>query len=89
MVCAGVGINSLSLEDARTYGSVSAGREQWQFRVESLCDKIGKDRFNFSIDIGYLYVRGPRNTLAWPWKFFGVPCSTPWLALLSHFWGKD
>ena len=37
-------------------------------KVELSCDQTGKDRFDFSIDIGYLYVWGPGNTFTWPWK---------------------
>ena len=46
----------------RTYGSVSAGREFWPFRViffqkvERSCGQTVKDRFDFSIDSGQLYL---------------------------------
>ena len=42
------------------YGSVSAGREFWPFRViffqkvERSCGQTIKDRFDFSIDLGQL-----------------------------------
>ena len=45
-----------------TYGSVSAGREFWPFRViffqkvERSCGQTVKDRFDFSIDSGQLYL---------------------------------
>ena len=44
------------------YGSVSAGREFWPFRViffqkvERSCGQTVKDRFDFSIDSGQLYL---------------------------------
>ena len=44
------------------YGSVSAGREFWPFhviffqKVERLCGQTVKDRFDFSIDSGQLYL---------------------------------
>ena len=51
-----------SLLNVNTYGSVSAGREFWPFRViffqkvERSCGQTVKDRFDFSIDSGQLYL---------------------------------
>ena len=48
--------------NAKPYGSVSAGREFWPFhviffqKVERLCGQTVKDRFDFSIDSGQLYL---------------------------------
>ena len=50
------------VQKVSTYGSVSAGREFWPFRViffqkvERSCGQTVKDRFDFSIDSGQLYL---------------------------------
>ena len=65
------------------YGSVSAGREKWLFRVtfflkvEPSCGKTVKDRHDFSIDPGQVGLGNPKNTLAWPWNFFWSPIQHP------------
>ena len=52
----------ISSRPSLTYGSVSAGREFWPFRViffqkvERSCGQTVKDRFDFSIDSGQLYL---------------------------------
>ena len=54
------GGNVSAIFSSPTYGSVSAGREFWPFRViffqkvERLCGQTVKDRFDFSIDPGQL-----------------------------------
>ena len=76
------------------YGSVSAGREKWLFRVtffftESLrVAKPCKIKLIFRlilVDWVFRIVETSRPSLG---KFFGVPCGTPVLALLSDFWVK-
>ena len=55
--------NEISVSSKKIiYGSVSAGREFWPFRViffqkvECSCGQTVKDRFDFSIDSGQLYL---------------------------------
>ena len=51
-----------------TDGSDSPGREFWPKcgpflkKVEPSCDQTVKDRYDFSIDLGYLCPVHPRNT---------------------------
>ena len=84
----------LALYSRSVYGSVSAGREFWPFRViffqkvERSCGQTVKDRFDFSIDLGQLCLVHPRNTFVWPQKNFWSRSQHPYFSTLSHFWVK-
>ena len=79
----------------RAYGSVSAGRELWLFRViffqkvERSCGQTVKDRFDFSIDLGQLCLEDPRNTFVWPQKFFWSRVHHSYFCPFEPFLGKD
>ena len=77
------------------YGSVSAGREFWPFRViffqkvERSCGQTVKDRFDFSIDLGQLCLEHPRNTFVWPQKKIWSRVQHPYFNPFEPFLGKD